>query len=354
MPSVIILAGGVGERFWPVSRNLLPKQFLKLCGEKTLLEETFNRAKKITSTDRIFIVTTENFVENVKNLLDIPPENIITEPVGRNTAPCLGYSVSLLNKRFGDDVIAVLPSDHLISDEDGFIREMFNAFDFLTKNDGIVTFGIKPTRPETNYGYILREDCILNEASYKVFKAKKFVEKPSLDKAQDYVKSGIYFWNSGMFIFKASFFLDKFKVCLPKIHEGITNVLLTSSNKEEFDRTYKSFPSISVDYGIMENIKEIYVLSVNIGWDDLGNWISFENISNMDRDNNIVIKGNFINLNTKDSIIYSEEGLIAAIGVENLIIAKSKDAVLVCNKNNVSEIKSLVSKLEKEGFGKYK
>ena len=354
MPSVIILAGGVGERFWPVSRRTLPKQFLKLCGEKTLIEETYDRARKITNPERIFVVTTENFVDNIKHLIDIPVENIIAEPVGRNTAPCLGYSVSLLHQRIGDDIIAVLPSDHLISDESGFIREMFNAFDFLTKTDGIITFGIKPTRPETNYGYILREDSLIKETPYKVYKAIKFVEKPSVDKAQDYVKSGAYFWNSGMFIFKASFFLEKFKLCLPKIYDGITNILLCCDSIEEFTKTYKSFPSISIDYGIMENIKEIYVLSVNIGWDDLGNWLSFENICDMDDKRNIIIKGDFINVESKDSIIYSEEGLVAAIGVENLVIAKSKDTVLVCNKNNVGDIKLLVSELEKKGYKKFK
>lgn len=355
MPSVIIMAGGVGERFWPVSRKDLPKQFLKLYKEKTLLEYSYERAKKIVTVDKIYIATTENFKDKVKELIpEIPNENIIAEPIGRNTAPCLGYGVMLLLEQNGDDIVAVLPSDHIILDENSFIKEMFNAFDFLSKKEGIITFGIKPKRPETNYGYILKGEKTLPDFPYKIYKAIKFVEKPNLSKASEYVQSEKYLWNSGMFVFKASFFIDKFKICLPQIYDGIKNVLLKTKDPEEIKRTYEAFPKISIDYGVMENISEIYTLEVDIGWDDLGNWLSFENIYDTDAFGNILIKGDFVGIDTNDSIIYSEDGLVATIGVKDLIIASSRNAILICHKDKIQDIRSIVSKLEGEKLKKYK
>lgn len=348
------MAGGVGERFWPVSRQDNPKQFLSLSNENTLLEATFERAKKIVSPERIFIITTEQYVEKIQLLLPIPKENVIGEPCGRNTAPCLGLSVSILMERLGDDTVAVLPSDHLILDEEGFLREMFNAFDFLSKHDGTITFGIIPTRPETGYGYIHRDQEIVDNMPYSIYKALKFVEKPRLEKAQEYVRSGMYLWNSGMFVFKASYFINLFKTCLPNIYDGIVNIILKTEDIAIKRRTYECFPSISVDYGIMENSKEIYVLAVQFPWNDLGNWLSFENVFDPDRDGNIVIKGDFISIDTKDSIVYADEGLIAAVGVKNLIIAKSGNSLLVCDKEHSQEIKNLVKKLETSGHEKYR
>lgn len=355
MPIVIIMAGGLGERFWPVSRADSPKQFLKLYGDKTLLDYSFERAKKIVSEERIFIVTTSNYTNKVKEILPgIKEENIISEPVGRNTAPCLGYSVGLLLEKNGDDIIAVLPADHIILDENGFIRAMFNAFEFLSKKDCILTFGIKPKRPETGYGYILKGEESLPEFPYDIYPAVKFVEKPNLIKAQEYVRSGKYLWNSGMFVFKASFFMDKFKTCLPQIYEGISTVLLKTNNYSEFKKTYEAFPKISIDYGVMENIKEIYTLEVDIGWDDLGNWLSFENVCDKDEYGNIKINGDFIHIDTENSTIYSDDSLIASIGVKDLIIAKSRDAVLVCHKDRVQDIRTLIAKLDKEKYKKYR
>lgn len=355
MPSVIIMAGGVGERFWPVSRKDMPKQFLKLHGDKTLLEYTYDRAKKIVSKDRIYIVTTENFSSKVMDLIpEISKDNIIAEPVGRNTAPCLGYSVMLLLEKGGDDIITVLPADHIILDEDSFIKEMFNAFDFLSKIEGIVTFGIKPKRPETNYGYILKDESPLSKFPYKAYKAIKFVEKPNLSKAREYVQSERYLWNSGMFVFKASFFIDKFKICLPHIYNGIENVILKTKDTEEIRKTYEAFPKISIDYGVMENIDEIYTLEVDIGWDDLGNWLSFENILDKDASGNILIKGNYVGIDTNDSIIYSEDNLIATVGVKDLVVASSNNAVLICHKDKIQDIRKVVSKLEDDKLKKYK
>jgi len=355
MPSVIIMAGGVGERFWPVSRLDSPKQFLKLYGDKTLLGYSFDRAKKIVSKDRIFIVTTSDFTDKVKEILpELSEENIISEPVGRNTAPCLGYSVALLLERGGDEIISVLPADHIILNEDGFIKEIFNAFDFLSKKEGIITFGIKPKRPETGYGYILKDEKPLPDFPYKIYNAIKFVEKPNLSKAQEYVRSGRYLWNSGMFVFKASFFMEKFKACLPQIYEGITTVLLKTKDSNEFRKTYENFPKISIDYGVMENIKEIYTLEVDIGWDDLGNWLSFENAFDKDENGNIKINGDFLCMDTKNSIIYSDDALIATMGVKDLVIAKCRNAVLVCHKDKVPELRSLITRLDKEEFKKYR
>ncbi len=354
MPSVIIMAGGVGERFWPVSRQDRPKQFLPLYANKTLLESTYARAKKIVDPNRIYIATTKQFAPKIIELIpDIPHKNIIQEPAVRNTAPCLGLSVSNIWKEQADEMIAVLPSDHMILDEDRFLREMFNAFDFLSKKEGIVTFGIAPSRPETEYGYILRSDDIIQPFPYPIYKAMKFIEKPNIDKAREYVRSGRYLWNSGMLVFKASFFMEKFKACLPNIYDDVVHTLLKTEDIETFCNTYCNFPSISISYGVMEHIEEIFVLSTSFQWNDLGNWLSFENVGDVDQYGNILINGQHINIKTHDTIVYSDEGMIATIGINDLVIAKSGNAVLVCNKKDVHCIKQLVSRLDKEGFKEY-
>ena len=354
MPSVIIMAGGVGERFWPISRQENPKQFLQIADDKTLLEATFERAKKIVSPERIFVFTTQPFVEQIQLLLPIPKENVVGEPYSRNTAPSLGLCVLKLIEKLGEDTVAVLPCDHMIQDENKFLQEMFNSFDFLTKNKAIVTFGIVPNYPETEYGYIEKDSSSPVLSSYPIFKVKKFIEKPRLDKAQEFVLSGNYLWNSGILIFNTSFFMEQYKKYLPNIYDGLANTIMKTSDEEIIKKTYERFPKISLAYGLLENMNDIFVMEVNFSWYILSTWLSLENIHDTDRNGNVIIKGEFLGVDTKDSMIYTDDGLIATIGVNNLIIAKSGNAILICNKEQSREIKNLVKKLDTYGQNKYK
>lgn len=354
MPSVIIMAGGVGERFWPISRQETPKQFLQIADDKTLLESTYERAKRIVSPDRIFVFTTQPFVEQIQLLLPIPKENVVGEPFSRNTAPSLGLCVLKLVEKLGEDTVAVLPCDHMVQDENKFLQEMFNSFDFLTKNKAIITFGIVPTDPETEYGYIEKHEKAVPNTPYPIFKVNKFIEKPSLDKAQEFVLSGNHLWNSGILIFNTTFFIDQYKKFLPNIYDGLANTIMKTDNELVIQKTYEHFPKISLAYGLLENIADIYVMEVNFSWFILSTWLSLENIYDRDRNGNVLIKGEFLGVDTKDSMIYSDDGLIATIGVNNLIIAKSGNAVLICNKDCAREIKNLVKKLETYGHNKYK
>lgn len=353
MPSVIIMAGGVGERFWPISRQENPKQFLQLVDDRTLLEATFERAKKMVSPDRIFVFTTESFVEQIQLLLPIPKENVVGEPFSRNTAPSLGLCVLKLIEKLGEDTVAVLPCDHMIQDENKFLQEMFNSIDFLTKNQAIVTFGIVPNYPEIEYGYIEKDKNEPVAIAYPIFKVRKFIEKPRLDKAQEYVLSGNYLWNSGILIFNTTFFMEQYKKYLPNIFDGLLTIMKTN-DKELIKKTYECFPKISLAYGLLENMKDIYVMEVNFSWFILSTWLSLENIHDADRNGNVLIKGEFLGVDTKNSIIYTDNGLIATIGVSDLIIAKSGDSLLVCQKNQSREIKNLVKKLETYGHNQYK
>lgn len=354
MPSVIIMAGGVGERFWPISRQENPKQFLQIADDKTLLEATFERAKKMVSPDRIFVFTTQPFVEQIQLLLPIPKENVVGEPYSRNTAPSLGLCVLKLVEKLGEDTVAVLPCDHMIQDENKFLQEMFNSFDFLTKNKAIVTFGIVPNYPETEYGYIEKDSSTPLVSSYPIYKVKKFIEKPRLDKAQEFVLSGNYLWNSGILIFNTTFFMEQFKKYLPNIYDGLANIIMKTTDEDIIKKTYEHFPKISLAYGLLENMNDIFVMEVNFSWYILSTWLSLENIHDMDRNGNVVIKGEFLGVETKDSMIYTDEGLIATIGVNNLIVARCGNAILICNKEHTREIKNLVKKLDTYGQNKYK
>jgi mannose-1-phosphate guanylyltransferase len=348
------MAGGVGERFWPISRQENPKQFLQIADDKTLLEATFERAKKIVSPERIFVFTTQPFVEQIQLLLPIPKENVVGEPYSRNTAPSLGLCVLKLIEKLGEDTVAVLPCDHMIQDENKFLQEMFNSFDFLTKNKAIVTFGIVPNYPEIEYGYIEKDSSSPLESSYPIFKVKKFIEKPRLDKAQEFVLSGNYLWNSGILIFNTTFFMEQYKKYLPNIYDGLANTIMKTSDEEIIKKTYERFPKISLAYGLLENMNDIFVMEVNFSWYILSTWLSLENIHDTDRNGNVIIKGEFLGVDTKDSMIYTDDGLIATIGVNNLIIAKSGNAILICNKEQSREIKNLVKKLDTYGQNKYK
>jgi len=349
MVSVVIMAGGRGERFWPKSRKKLPKQLLSLTGDgKTMIQLTVERVKSLVEYKNIYIVTNEEFSDIISyQLPDVPTENILIEPVSKNTAPCIGLAAIHIASKNPESVMVILPSDHIIGDKHQFISILKSGID-MAKNDGnIVTIGITPEHAETGYGYIKLGDKYNEIKNNCVFKVDKFVEKPNLEKAEQYLTSGDYLWNSGMFVCKSSTMLNSMSKYMPELHKGLMNIkdAMNEDNEEEvFLEEFNKFDSISIDYGIMEQAEQVYAIPGDFGWDDVGSWSSLERISGTDIDGNTVM-GNIVSIDTKGCIIQGNGKLIATIGVENLVVVDTEDATLICAKDKCQDIKKLLNQI---------
>lgn len=350
--TAVIMAGGRGERFWPKSRNAYPKQFLSLTKDgETMIQKTVKRISPIVAMEDIYIVTNAMYISLVREQIpDIPAENILAEPCAKNTAPCIALAGAVINRKYDDAVMLVLPSDHLISYERLYIKTLKKAI--VTAKDGknLVTIGITPTYPETGYGYInfSSETSEVNDDAYKV---ERFVEKPDLDTAKEYLSSGKYLWNSGMFVWKVSSIMDNIKKLMPDIYDGAVKIgqAYGSDNfNEVLEREFTAFRSESIDFGVMEKAQDIYTISGSFGWDDVGNWLAVERINEVDNNKNY-IEGNVISINSERSTVCGGKRLIAAVGVEDLIIVDTDDAVLVCSKNNTQDVKKVIEKLKTQG-----
>ena len=349
MTSIVIMAGGKGERFWPKSRINLPKQFLSLTDDgKSMIQHTVERAKSLVDIENVYVVTNEMYknlvLEHVPDILD---ENIIIEPVAKNTAPCIGLAAMHIAKKDINSKMIILPSDHLIKFNEIFIDTLKTALDVVEKGDNLATIGITPNYPETGYGYINFTKGESFKDSANVYEVLRFVEKPNLEKAKEYLTSGQYLWNSGMFVWKASTILKNFKEYLPEIYEGLQKIgesIGTEKYEEVLKKEFSNLPSESIDYGIMEKAKNIYVIPGNFGWDDVGSWLSLERINKTNQDGN-VINGNVISIKTKNSIIQGNKKLIATIGLEDIVIVDTDDVTLICHKDNSQEVKEIINNL---------
>jgi len=338
----VVMAGGVGSRFWPRSRKTLPKQLLNLFGEFTMIQETVNRLNGFIDTDKIFVIT--NKVQKAlieEQLPQIPKNNIVAEPVGRNTAPCVALAAAIISEINDEAVIITLPADHLIIDAQKFRQSIQTAAEFAYQSKGLVTFGIEPTRPDTGYGYINFDK---DEIKPQVHRVKKFVEKPNLETAKLYLSSGEYLWNSGMFIWRTDVVLDEIKQHLPEMFRSIKllNKDLSSSNfYNELDDIYPGLQSISIDFGIMEKSDKVYLVKSNFDWNDVGSWESAYELNKKDENRNAII-GDVFNAGSKDSYIYSPDKFTAVVGMDDVIVINTKDALLVCNRNNVQDVRKVV------------
>lgn len=341
----LVMAGGRGERFWPLSTEEKPKQFLNLLGEDTMIQMTVKRLLKIIPIERIFIVTAEKYMALVREQLPfLPSRNIIIEPVGKNTAPCIVFSAFLIEKYYKDATIAVLPSDHLIKDEEAFSKTLKYAEEFIKKEDNsIITLGIVPDRPETGYGYIKyigAEDAV---KSFKIYPAERFVEKPDIETAKAYIKDGNYLWNSGIFVWKTSTIKNLAQEFLPKTFERIKEIA-DAFNEDNFNEVlrskYSQVDSISVDYGIMEKADKIYVIPSDFGWDDVGTWTSIERYCHKDADNNVSI-GWVKNYNSRNNLVVGDGKKIALIGIEDIFVIDTKDILLIGKKNHLYKMKNV-------------
>ena len=357
MISVVIMAGGKGERFWPKSRTNLPKQFLSLTDDgKSMIQHTVERLEGLVEVENIYVVTNKSYknliIEHIPNL---PLENIIIEPEAKNTAPCIGLAAVHIAKKNPESKMIVLPSDHLIKFNEIFLDTLKLGLEVVEDDENIVTIGITPNYPETGYGYINFKKGVSPHEITNVYEVLRFVEKPDLERAKQYLTSGEYLWNSGIFIWKVSTILKCFEDLLPEIYTGLKEIEVavnTEKYLETLKKVFSEIPSESIDYGIMEKAKNIYVIPGNFGWDDVGSWLSLERINNTNQDGNI-ISGNVVTINTKNSIIQGSNKLIATIGLEDIIIVDTDDALLICNKDNTQEVKEVIANLKASNKTEY-
>ncbi len=335
----LIMAGGKGTRFWPKSTEEMPKQFLKLIDEKTMIQLTYDRLLKTMPAERIFVATGERYKELVKKQLEsLPERNIIIEPEGRNTAPCILLACLYIKQIYEDATIAVLPSDHAIKNGEEFCNILNTAKDYVENKNkqAIVTIGINPNRPETGYGYIKFE-----KEDREVIKVERFVEKPNLETAKEYLSQGGYLWNAGMFIFDVGNMLNELEhnyssyeilSHLPKIE--------STNYKEELDKLYPKCESISIDYAVMEKSKNIYVIPGDFGWDDIGTWNSLERYKEKDESDNI-LNGNIKNYNSKNNIIYAGDKKVILLDAENIFCIDTDEVLVIGNKDSISKVHEL-------------
>lgn len=351
----VIMAGGGGTRFWPMSRQASPKQLLNLSGVDTLINETIDRISSISDKNNLYIVTNETQSDLLKETVQDKciHANVLQEPSARNTAAAIGFAAFSIMKKHGDGIMCVYPADHYIKDEEGYINTINYAIKVASENDKLVTIGINPTFPSTGYGYInFDKDESYNNGAYKVL---EFVEKPNYEKAKTYVKSQKYVWNSGMFVWKVSKILEDFKRYLPKVYdklEQLSKYIGTDQESKMIKQIYPTIPSISIDYGIMERSDDVVVVPGEFGWNDVGSWDVLGAIYDTDEQGNIK-RGETITIDTENSVVYSEDKLIATVGIKDLIVVSTEDAVMVCKKDKAQDVKLIVEKLKEEGQTKY-
>jgi mannose-1-phosphate guanylyltransferase len=351
----LIMAGGSGTRFWPRSRSCQPKQFLQIIGEQTMIQSTVERINNKVSSENIFLVAGENHVNHLRDQLpQIPLDNIIIEPHCRSTAPCIGLSSIHLKDRFSDDeVMMVLPADHIIENKEEFLSSVEAACQAALQGY-LVTFGIVPQYPETGYGYIYLDEKVGTINGQELYRVKRFVEKPDKKKAKEYVESGKYLWNSGMFVWKVGVILEEIRKHLPDLYESllkINSALKEKRSRDKIAELYASIEETSIDHGVMEKASNIYCIKASFQWSDVGSWSALKNILNADYHGN-VCQGKLIEIDSKNNLIYSPKKLVAAIGVEGLVIVNTDDVLLICDGKRDQEVKDIIKKLKKCGYNK--
>ena len=336
----LIMAGGKGERFYPASRNLLPKQFLSLGADsETMIQKTVNRIRDLVSPQDIFVLTNKNYLSLVKEQLkDVPTENIVLESLSKNTAPAIELGVEIAKRKYDDAKVIVLPSDHIIKDEVEFRRILKVATQFVENKESILTIGIKPTEPNDGYGYIKISD------DQEISKVAEFKEKPTLEVAKQYVESGNYLWNAGMFIFTIKSIDNAFKKYMSNQH-----MLLT----ESLDN-FAKVESISIDYGIMEKADNVYCIKGDFAWDDVGSWNALKRINGEDENQNTILNDKTVLVNsTNVTIKGTNKKLITGVGLKDIVIVETDDVILVANKNELSDIKKLTAKIKEKQLDEY-
>lgn len=353
---VAIMAGGIGSRFWPMSRTGFPKQFLDILHTgRTLIQATYDRYLQFIPNENIYIVTSFDYKEIVtQQLPDLPAENILCEPSRKNTAPCVAYIAYKLQRLSNDGLLICAPADHLILDAPAFKRVCMDAFKFVNNINALVTLGIKPTYPNTGYGYIQHEPLPVADSMYKV---KTFTEKPNLELAKTFLASGDFLWNAGIFVWKVKNIIKAFEKFLPEMNELFVaeqEHFNTANEQEAIDRIYPQCTNISIDYGIMEKADNVYVMPSSFGWSDLGTWNSaYENMEKDYFGNAVAGKTVMVIDATKNVVHVDDKKLVLLQGLDDFIIVDTKDVLLICKKEKEQEIKEYVAEVKRNISDKF-
>ena len=355
---IVILAGGSGTRFWPLSRKKNPKQLMSVFGGKSMLQRTVERVLPL-KPKRILVVTNILQAEETERQLEFVhsvPIDIIAEPVGRNTAPAIGLAASIIAYHDPDGVMAVLPADHYIVDEEGFGQVLMQGKE-TALNGYLVTLGITPTRPETGYGYIEADREFRGEGPYPV---KRFVEKPDRDKALEFLAAGNFYWNSGMFVWSACSILNKINELMPELAASLAMLVFSgdiwalSDLRPQIEKIYLEISGESIDFGVMEKADNVQVIPADFGWSDVGSWSAIPEVVDADAAGHVVINTReLVSVDAGDCLVYGDNRSVALVGVKDLIVVNTADAVLVCAKERAQDVKKVVEELERRGLTEY-
>lgn len=355
----VIMAGGVGARFWPLSRNSRPKQFIDILGTgETLIQQTFRRLTTICPAENIFVVTHQQYFDQVvEQLPAIVPEHVLCEPMRRNTAPCVAYATHKIYKLNPNASIVVAPSDHIILKEEVFTQTLLCALKAATQNDWLLTLGITPSRPDTGYGYIQFDDAHSYTSDCRVRKVKTFTEKPNHELAESFLQSGDFLWNAGIFIWSIKSILAAFEKHLPELNslfkEG-SDIYYTAEEPAYIEGAYTVCKSISIDYGVMEKADNVFVLAADIGWSDLGTWGSLYDTSAKDSHGNAITGSKPLLYDTQNCIINLPSDRVAVIqGIDDMIVVEDNGILLICKRNDEQNIRSYVDAVRNEKGEKY-
>jgi mannose-1-phosphate guanylyltransferase/mannose-6-phosphate isomerase len=339
----LILAGGSGTRFWPLSRKRRPKQLLALEGERSLLRDTVDRLRPLVEPAAVWVCTTRALAEDVRrDLPDVPPQQILLEPEGRNTAPAIGWSVRSMPEEARRDVVVVLPSDHRVGDPAAFRDTLASAARAVQREDRIMTLGVTPRWPETGYGYLELEEGMEEDGVRRV---RRFVEKPDLAAAERYVASGNHLWNAGIFVFRGTTLLDVLARLQPELHQGLEAIAAAPDRVAEL---YPRLPADSIDYAVMEKLDSIATLPLDCGWSDLGSWAALDEVLARDEQGNTG-RGDVLAMESGGNLLFCDAGTIAVLGVSGLVVVRTGDSVLVIPKERSQEVKKLVQELASRG-----
>jgi mannose-1-phosphate guanylyltransferase len=360
---VVIMAGGGGTRFWPWSRGKTPKQLLPILSDRPMIWETVERVRPLAPPERIFIVTAGSQAKELhRQVPQVPPHNILEEPQGKNTAPCLCLAAIHIQKRDPEAVMIALPADHFIADRKLFLQTLKSAAGFAAKKNFLVTLGVPPTEPETGYGYIQKGELLGVELGLQIFRAKAFREKPSRAKARRYLQQGNYLWNSGMFVWKVGVFFEAVERFLPSLYGEMLRfkaALGDSRSHLVLKNIYKQIQPISVDYGIMEKAPNVAILPAKFLWNDIGSWVALTKIWPKDETGNAIpkkdriLRGKVLAIDSSGCLMRAEKKLIAAIGLKDMIVVESGNAFLVCPKERAQDVRQILQELTQKGWKEY-
>ncbi len=343
------MAGGTGSRFWPLSRLVKPKQFLDILGTgRTFLQQTYDRFSKVVPDENFLVVTNTKYLTLVlEQLPQLKEEQVLLEPIRRNTAPCIAYAVYKIKTKNPNANLIVAPSDHVILKEEEFIHQINNALDFVKENNALLTLGIKPCRPETAYGYIQVQKRVEFKDLDNLHKVKIFAEKPDLQMAKIFVESGEFFWNSGIFIWSLPAIMEAFDTHLQNVSslfESGVKLYNTADEVHFINKIYSEMPAISVDYGIMEKARNVFVLTADFGWSDLGNWSTLYENREKDEDGNVISGDNILTYDTHNCIVNITGEKIAVLqGLDDYIVAESNEILMICRRKDEQQIKKFVT-----------